>query len=79
MVHGARKRNLWTIGAGENVICCRKKEAEEILAQMGLKGILHSYPSEISSGMRRRVEIARAMMNNPKVLLMDEPTGQWML
>jgi len=50
-----------------------KKEAEEILAQMGLKGILHSYPSEISSGMRRRVEIARAMMNNPKVLLMDEP------
>ncbi len=50
-----------------------KKEAEEILAQMGLKGISHSYPSEISSGMRRRVEIARAMMNNPKVLLMDEP------
>lgn len=50
-----------------------KNAAEEILAQMGLKGILHSYPSEISSGMRRRVEIARAMMNNPKVLLMDEP------
>jgi NitT/TauT family transport system ATP-binding protein len=50
-----------------------KKAAEEILAQMGLKGILHSYPSEISSGMRRRVEIARAMMNDPKILLMDEP------
>ena len=50
-----------------------KKAAEEILAQMGLQGILHSYPSEISSGMRRRVEIARAMMNDPKILLMDEP------
>lgn len=50
-----------------------KKAAEDILAQMGLQGILHSYPSEISSGMRRRVEIARAMMNDPKILLMDEP------
>ena len=50
-----------------------RKEAEQILAEMGLKGILHNYPSEISSGMRRRVEIARAMMNDPNVLLMDEP------
>lgn len=58
---------------GKMSAAAAKKEAEEILAQMGLKGISHSYPSEISSGMRRRVEIARAMMNNPKVLLMDEP------
>jgi len=50
-----------------------RKAAEELLEQMGLRGILHSYPSEISSGMRRRVEIARAMINNPRVLLMDEP------
>lgn len=47
--------------------------AEELLAKMGLKGISHCYVNEISSGMRRRVEIARAMMNDLKVLLLDEP------
>jgi NitT/TauT family transport system ATP-binding protein len=50
-----------------------REAGHELLLQMGLSGISHSYPSEISSGMRRRVEIARAMMNDPKVLLLDEP------
>jgi len=50
-----------------------REAGHEMLLQMGLSGISHSYPSEISSGMRRRVEIARAMMNDPKVLLLDEP------
>ena len=45
----------------------------ELLLKMGLSGISHSYPSEISGGMCRRVEIARAMMNDPKVMLLDEP------
>lgn len=47
--------------------------AERLLDEMGLKDIRHCYLNEISSGMRRRVEIARAMMNDLKVLLMDEP------
>ena len=50
-----------------------KDKAREMLSQMGLQGIENNYPSEISSGMRRRVEIARAMMNDPSVMLLDEP------
>ena len=44
-----------------------------MLADAGLAGVEHNYPGEVSSGMRRRVEIVRALMNEPKVLLLDEP------
>jgi NitT/TauT family transport system ATP-binding protein len=54
-----------------------KKEAFEkargMMADAGLFGTEHNYPGEISSGVRRRVEIVRALMNDPKVLLFDEP------
>ena len=41
-----------------------------MMADAGLRGIEHNYPGEISSGVRRRVEIVRALMNDPKVLLL---------
>jgi NitT/TauT family transport system ATP-binding protein len=47
--------------------------ARRMLARVGLSGIEQAYPGDISSGMKRRVEIVRALISPPKVLLMDEP------
>lgn len=48
-------------------------KAREMLAEAGLGDFCDKYPGEVSSGMARRAEIVRALINNPRVLLLDEP------
>lgn len=52
-----------------------KKRVEEILKKLELWEHRDKYPSEISGGMQQRVAIGRAIINNPKVIFGDEPTG----
>lgn len=51
------------------------KRAKELLTKVGLENRTTHFPAELSGGEQQRTAIARAMMNSPKVILADEPTG----
>lgn len=53
----------------------RDERAKELLRQVGLGERIFNHPNQLSGGQQQRVAIARSLMNNPRIILADEPTG----
>ena len=65
---------LASLAAGNNKQLSKDK-AKNLLKKVGLANRLDHYPSQLSGGEKQRISIARAVINNPQIILADEPTG----
>ncbi|HEY3423943.1 MAG TPA: ABC transporter ATP-binding protein [Negativicutes bacterium] len=72
-------QNIWdnvaTGLAARGLLKERKKDVEAFLELVGLKDFANVFPHQLSGGMAQRAALARALVNQPKVLLLDEPLG----
>jgi ABC-type nitrate/sulfonate/bicarbonate transport system ATPase subunit len=69
------RRNIQAGLVARGVLYRRRPEVEEFMHLVGLEAFANVYPHQLSGGMAQRAALARALINHPKVLLLDEPLG----
>jgi ABC-type nitrate/sulfonate/bicarbonate transport system ATPase subunit len=69
------RRNIQAGLVARGVLRQRRHEVEEFMHLVGLEAFANVYPHQLSGGMAQRAALARALVNHPKVLLLDEPLG----